>query len=160
MAQRVKAVLRHGRLAKSDVSLTLLLLHPSSFPLHPSALPSTSISRMQPFEPLISKQAPPVKRVLVCQNRTCRKQGADKVLAAFQARPVSGVAVVASSCLGQCGNGPMVCVLPDTIWYSQVHPDEVATVVDRHLINGQPVQTMLYSKPYLQLPVNNSHQPG
>lgn len=112
---------------------------------------------MQPSEPPISKQAPPAKQVLICQNRTCRKQGAGKVLAAFQARPVSEVTIIASSCLGQCGNGPMVCVLPDAIWYSQVHPDEVAAVVDRHLINGQPVQAMLYSKPYLQLPVKNSH---
>jgi len=47
------------------------------------------------------------RRVLVCQNRTCRKQGAAKVLAAFEKLSPSEVEVVASSCLGQCGNGPM-----------------------------------------------------
>jgi len=48
------------------------------------------------------------RQVLVCQNRTCRKQSAAKVLAAFGQLSPSEVEVVASSCLGQCGNGPMV----------------------------------------------------
>jgi (2Fe-2S) ferredoxin len=91
------------------------------------------------------------KTVLVCQNRTCRKQGSSKVLAAFQAHSVPGVAVVGCSCLGQCGNGPMVQICPDEIWYSNVHPDEVPAVVERHLLGNQPVRGMLYRK-FHQLP--------
>lgn len=100
-------------------------------------------------QPAVPEQPPPARWVLVCQNRTCRKQGSAKVLAAFQAEPVPGVAVVASSCLGQCGNGPMVHVVPDEIWYSQVQSDEVSAVVDRHLVKGQPIQAMLYPKFHL-----------
>ena len=83
--------------------------------------------------------------VMVCQNRTCRKQGAAKVLAAFQSHPVTGVTVQVSSCLGQCGNGPMVIVLPEQVWYSRVQPAEVPAVVKRHLQGGCPVAAMLYS---------------
>lgn len=86
------------------------------------------------------------KRVLVCQNRTCRKQGASKVLAAFQAHPLPEVTVTGCSCLGQCGNGPMVLILPEEVWYSCVRPDEVPTVVKRHLMGNQPVEAMLYCK--------------
>ena len=86
------------------------------------------------------------KRVLICQNRTCSKQGAGKVLAAFQAHTVPGVTVTGSSCLGQCGMGPMVQIIPDQVWYSYVHPDEVPAVVERHLLGGQPVAAMLYPK--------------
>ncbi|TAF56534.1 MAG: (2Fe-2S) ferredoxin domain-containing protein [Oscillatoriales cyanobacterium] len=68
------------------------------------------------------------KRVLVCQNRTCRKQGSAKVLAAFQKLSGAEVEVVASSCLGQCGNGPMVLVLPEEVWYSGVSAEEVAAI--------------------------------
>ncbi|MBN3884678.1 MAG: (2Fe-2S) ferredoxin domain-containing protein [Nostoc sp. JL34] len=57
--------------------------------------------------PIIDQHSSP-KCVRVCQNRTCKKQGAVKVLAAFIALPIPGVTVTASSCLGQCGNGPMV----------------------------------------------------
>ena len=86
------------------------------------------------------------KRVLVCQNRTCSKQGAGKVLAAFQRQAIPGVTVFGSSCLGQCGMGPMVLVTPEQVWYSHVHPDEVPTVIERHLLGERPVTAMLYPK--------------
>ncbi len=84
------------------------------------------------------------KTVRVCQNRTCRKQGAAKVLAAFEALPVPGVSVTGSGCLGQCGNGPMVLVLPERVWYSGVRPHEVPLVVEQHLMRGERVTQMLY----------------
>lgn len=86
------------------------------------------------------------KQVLVCQHRSCGKNGAAEVLAAFRAHPINGVEVVGSSCLGQCGNGPMVLVVPDKIWYGCVHPDEVPALVKRHLLGGQPVAAMLYRR--------------
>jgi (2Fe-2S) ferredoxin len=84
--------------------------------------------------------------VRVCQNRTCRKQGAKSVLEAFEALPVPGVIVTASSCLGQCGNGPMVLVLPDMVWYCGVRSNEVALVVEQHLIGNEKVTQMLYKR--------------
>ncbi|MEH2066207.1 MAG: (2Fe-2S) ferredoxin domain-containing protein [Nostoc sp.] len=93
--------------------------------------------------PTIDQPSSP-KCVRVCQNRTCKKQGSVKVLAAFAALPIPGVTVMASSCLGQCGNGPMVLVLPDMIWYSAVQPDEVSLLVEDHLLGGQIVKQMLY----------------
>ena len=86
------------------------------------------------------------KNVLVCQNRTCRKQGAAAVLASFQSHAPDDVAVTGSSCLGQCGNGPMVLVTPDEVWYCHVRPEEVPVVVERHLQAGKPVKAMLYPK--------------
>ena len=86
------------------------------------------------------------KTVLVCQSNACRKQGAAKVLAAFQAHPVVGVSAIASRCLGQCGNGPMVLILPEEVWYSGVHPDEVPALVQRYLRGGKPIKAMLYQK--------------
>lgn len=84
--------------------------------------------------------------VLVCQHRSCRKLGAAAVLAAFQLSPVAGITVIGSSCLGQCGNGPMVLVEPEQVWYSRVHPDEVAAVIERHLRGGKPIKAMLYKR--------------
>ncbi|MGE5660169.1 MAG: (2Fe-2S) ferredoxin domain-containing protein [Actinomycetota bacterium] len=86
------------------------------------------------------------RRVLICQNRTCRKQGAAKVLAAFQASPVLGVTVESSGCLGQCGNGPMVLVMPEAIWYSHIRPEEVPAIIHQHLQQGKPIAGMLYPK--------------
>lgn len=86
------------------------------------------------------------KTVLICQSNACRKFGAAKVLAAFLAHPVPDVTVIASPCLGQCGNSPMVLVEPEHIWYNCVHPDEVPAVVEKHLKNGKPIVAMLYPK--------------
>ena len=86
------------------------------------------------------------KEILVCQSCSCRKQGSAAVLAAFQALPVTNVTVVGSSCLGQCGCGPMVLVIPEQIWYSGVHSSEASAVIERHLKGGHPVVSMLYPK--------------
>ncbi|MBF2063563.1 MAG: (2Fe-2S) ferredoxin domain-containing protein [Calothrix sp. C42_A2020_038] len=84
--------------------------------------------------------------VRVCQNRSCRKQGAKSVLDAFLQFPVSGVTVTGSSCLGQCGNGPMVLVLPDMVWYSGVHASEVPLLVEQHLVSNRKVAHILYKR--------------
>lgn len=91
------------------------------------------------------------KKVLICQSKTCSKQGAAKVLAAFEAHPVPNVTITASVCLGQCGQGPMVLVQPEKIWYNRVLPEEVPTIIEKHLQNGQPVKSMLYVKFHPQL---------
>jgi (2Fe-2S) ferredoxin len=88
----------------------------------------------------------PQKSVLVCQNTACLKAGATNVLTAFQASPVADVTVIGSKCLGQCGNGPMVVVMPEEVWYSRVHPEEVPAVVERHLRGGRPIAAMFYRK--------------
>lgn len=84
--------------------------------------------------------------VRICQHRSCRKLGAAKVLAAFQQQSIPEVEIQASECLGQCGNGPMVVVLPEKVWYCRVLPDEVGAIASRHLILGKPVRSMLYRK--------------
>ena len=88
----------------------------------------------------------PSKTVLVCQNRSCKASSSAKVLQAFQNSlpDVENVEVIGSGCLGQCGNGPMVLILPDAIWYSRVAPHEVKILVEQHLHKGQPVRSMLY----------------
>ncbi|MDJ0732544.1 MAG: (2Fe-2S) ferredoxin domain-containing protein [Nostocaceae cyanobacterium] len=103
-------------------------------------------------KPSASPNKSPVsaKCVRVCQNRTCRKQGAAEVLATFQALAVPGVTVTGGGCLGQCGNGPMVLILPDNVWYCGVHPSEVPLVVEQHLLGGQRVKQMLYYRFHTQ----------
>lgn len=95
---------------------------------------------------IMTKPSECSRQVLVCQNRSCRRQGASAVLTAFERLPVADVTVVSSSCLGQCGSGPMVLVIPEQIWYNAVHPKEVPAVVEQHLQGGHPVESMLYPK--------------
>ncbi|NEO27778.1 MAG: (2Fe-2S) ferredoxin domain-containing protein [Kamptonema sp. SIO4C4] len=63
------------------------------------------------------------QQILVCQNRTCRKQGAKAVLRKFQAQ--LDTIVRGCGCLGYCGNGPTVVVLPEGKFYERVQPEDV-----------------------------------
>ncbi|MGC1308111.1 MAG: (2Fe-2S) ferredoxin domain-containing protein [Phormidesmis sp.] len=84
------------------------------------------------------------RTVLVCKNTTCSQQGSAKVLAAFDSHKPHDVTVKPSGCLGQCGSGPMVLVEPDKVWYSRVRPQDVPTIVSKHLQGGKRVTEKLY----------------
>lgn len=86
------------------------------------------------------------KCVWVCQNCTCKKQGALAVFQAFVALRLPEWTIIRSQCLGQCGNGPMVRVFPGDVWYWRVQPEEVAAIAERHLLQGDPVKALLYPR--------------
>lgn len=86
------------------------------------------------------------KRVVVCRGRSCCKYGAKKVLANFKQQLSSDVELIAVPCLGQCGCGAMVLIEPAGNWYSQVHPSEVAIIIEQDVISNLPVKAMLYPK--------------
>lgn len=102
------------------------------------------MSNQTQASPPTTEQPTASRCVRVCQNRACKKQGAAKVLAAFKALSVPDVTLRPTGCLGQCGNGPMVLILPERVWYSGVRPSEVPLVVEQHLLGGQEVKKMLY----------------
>ena len=94
-----------------------------------------------------SSQAHPLKqRVVVCRGRSCRKYNAEKVYSNFKQSLPPDTELISVPCLGQCGNGPMVLVEPEQIWYSQVQPKEVDTAIEQHIIGKSPVKKMLYRK--------------
>lgn len=95
---------------------------------------------------LSAKQTSTSKVVVVCRGRSCRKYDAAAVYQRFKQLLPPNIELIAVPCLGQCGNGAMVLVEPDRIWYFQVHPDEVIKVVQQHLMGNSPVKAMLYPK--------------
>jgi bidirectional [NiFe] hydrogenase diaphorase subunit len=51
--------------------------------------------------------------------------------------------VIGTGCMGLCGEGPLVKILPDDMLYQHVDPDVAARIVRDHLCNGQPVSDHL-----------------
>ena len=78
------------------------------------------------------------RTILVCQHETCPRQGATAVLKAFKSQTPSDVVVQSAGCLGECGSGPMVVVLPEEIWYCHVEVKDVPKIVEQHLRGGKP----------------------
>ena len=54
------------------------------------------------------------------------------------------VRVNRSGCFSQCGNGPMVVVYPEGVWYAAVSPADAAEIVSRHLVGGEPVERLRF----------------
>ncbi|MCL1465440.1 (2Fe-2S) ferredoxin domain-containing protein [Argonema galeatum] len=99
---------------------------------------------------------PEPRCVLICQNRSCLKNGSAEVLEAFQAAKVSGVTVESSPCMGQCSSGPTVRIVPDETWYCRIEPSDVPTIVETHLLGGKPVEAKLNPRIHLRIEMFSS----
>jgi sirohydrochlorin cobaltochelatase len=79
----------------------------------------------------------PEKHVAVCTNQTCAADGSPAVLERLRQETrdsdVCDVRITRSSCLGRCGEGPMVTVYPDGVWYGGVEQDDAERIVSSHL---------------------------
>ncbi len=93
---------------------------------------------------------PYVQHVLVCtdsKSKECKK-GGPAILKAFQAaikaRKLHRQVIVSEiGHVGGCKLGPNVIVYPDGVWYGLVGAEDVAEIVDRHLIGGEVVMRLL-----------------
>ena len=89
---------------------------------------------------------PQQRSVLVCQSRSCQRQGAEAVLAKFQRDAPDAVLVIPSDCMGQCSSGPTVKVMPGHTWYCRLTPEDVASIVEQHLGRGEWVRDRLHPR--------------
>ncbi len=76
----------------------------------------------------------------------CLEKGGEAVRQRFftelGARGVQAVKVTKMGCTLQHKSGPIVVVYPDGIWYARVTPDDVPTIIDRHLMHGEIVEEL------------------
>ncbi len=84
--------------------------------------------------------------VVVCQYRSCARNGSAEVLAAFQAAVPVGVFASGSNCMGQCAAGVTVRVMPEGSWYCRIRPGHVSLIVEQHLQENQPVTALLHPR--------------
>lgn len=97
----------------------------------------------------------PAKHVFVCtQSRppdhprgSCAAKGSAEVLQEFvqqfEQRQFWGrYAVSSSGCLGTCGTGPSVLVYPEGIMYGGVKKEDVASIIEEHLLGNKPVERL------------------
>ena len=51
-----------------------------------------------------------------------------------------------AGCLDACAHGVTVVVYPDAIWYGGVAPADVPEIVEEHLVNGRPVERLIFAR--------------
>jgi len=98
----------------------------------------------------------PEKHVFICtQSRppghprsSCADQGCNTVYEEFlwqlQNRNLfNKVQITATGCMGPCSEGPNVLVYPEGVMYAKVGKDDVASIYEQHLEQGQPLERLL-----------------
>ncbi|HEY0047895.1 MAG TPA: (2Fe-2S) ferredoxin domain-containing protein [Pyrinomonadaceae bacterium] len=117
------------------------------------------IDDREKLEKLAPVAAAPIKHhVFVCNGKSCAAVGGAEVKAAFErelesrnlryGKPSKGRnpngSVVLTDCgsVGFCSIGTAVLVYPEGVWYAQVRAEDVAEIVEKHLIGGKIVERL------------------
>lgn len=48
-----------------------------------------------------------------------------------------------AGCLDRCGQGPLMVVYPQAVWYTFVDYDDIDEIIQSHLINGKVVERLV-----------------
>jgi NADH:ubiquinone oxidoreductase subunit F (NADH-binding)/(2Fe-2S) ferredoxin/NAD-dependent dihydropyrimidine dehydrogenase PreA subunit len=95
---------------------------------------------------------PAVKHLMICGGTGCHATGSIAVIEAFRKEISSRglddrFKVVETGCNGFCAKGPVMVVQPDGIFYVQLKAEDAARIIEEHLLNGRPVEKLLYKDP-------------
>ncbi|SCZ80656.1 NAD(P)-dependent iron-only hydrogenase diaphorase component flavoprotein [Acidaminobacter hydrogenoformans DSM 2784] len=90
--------------------------------------------------------------LMVCGGTGCISSGADTLITELENILVQKgydkeVKVVKTGCFGFCGQGPIVKVHPDNVFYVQVQASDAAEIIEEHVIKGRHVDRLLYVEP-------------
>jgi sirohydrochlorin cobaltochelatase len=88
------------------------------------------------------------KHLLVCVNSECVSQGSAALLAALRLKLKERgldrvIQTTKTSCLRRCGDGPLLVVYPDGVWYRCLKPTDLDEVIEQHLCANRPVGRLL-----------------
>ncbi|MBO7446045.1 MAG: NADH-quinone oxidoreductase subunit NuoF [Bacteroidales bacterium] len=103
--------------------------------------------------------------ILLCGGTGCTASESPKIKANFESilaekNLTDDVQVVATGCFGFCEKGPIVKILPDNTFYTQVKPEDCREIVDEHIIKGRKVQRLLYENPEDKAHISDSKHMG
>lgn len=99
------------------------------------------------------------RRIIICAGTGCMANGALKISNEFkQISQLMGLQLetelkkeensfnllTGSGCQGFCQMGPLVTVEPEGIFYVKVQPEDVAEIIQETVLNGRPVERLLY----------------
>jgi len=92
------------------------------------------------------------KHLLICGGTGCHATGSiavkDALLEEISKKGQDqNFKVIETGCNGFCAKGPVMVVQPDGIFYQLLKTKDMPKIVEEHLMNGQPVERLLYRDP-------------
>ena len=103
--------------------------------------------------------------LLVCGGTGCRASESDLIVENLKKELEekglqNEVQVIMTGCFGFCEKGPIVKVMPDNTFYTQVKPEDAPIIVAEHVIKGRKVARLLYTDPTKKEHVSDSKHMG
>ena len=86
-------------------------------------------------------------RINGTQKGYCHTKGSVDIVQRFmeevEDRDLSSDVMISNTgCFGICDRGPIVVVYPEGVWYGGVKPEDVETIEEKHLENGEVVKEL------------------
>jgi len=90
--------------------------------------------------------------ILVCGGTGCIASGAEDVVGELRAELTKHnlqdeVQVLKTGCFGFCEQGPIVKIYPDNVFYVKVQGEDIAKLVEEHIVKGRIYDKLLYTDP-------------
>ncbi len=103
--------------------------------------------------------------MLVCGGTACHASQSEEILTKFKELIVSKgleteVQAIKTGCFGFCEKGPIVKMMPDNTFYTQVKPGDCAEILEEHIIKGRKVTRLLYQDPETKERISDSRHMG
>jgi NADP-reducing hydrogenase subunit HndC len=103
--------------------------------------------------------------ILVCGGTGCHASSSNLLLENLReqvaGKDLAGeVQVLATGCFGFCEKGPIVKIIPDNTFYTQVQPADATEIIEEHVIKGRQVGRLLYKDPVNKEVISDSRKMG
>lgn len=103
--------------------------------------------------------------ILVCGGTGCRASSSKNIISRMEdylkeKNLEDEVQVIATGCFGFCEKGPIVKIMPDNTFYTQVKPEDAEEIINEHIIKGRKVERLLYKDPEKKATVSDSKHMG
>jgi NADP-reducing hydrogenase subunit HndC len=87
--------------------------------------------------------------ILVCGGTGCKSSNSSLIVQNLEdelsaENLTNRVNVLMTGCFGFCEKGPIVKILPDNTFYTEVKPEDAKEIVQSHIMNGEKVERLLY----------------
>lgn len=101
--------------------------------------------------------------VMVCAGTGCVSADAEGIIEALKEELAKvhyekEVNVIRTGCFGFCGQGPIIKIHPDNVFYVQVKKEDASEIVHEHIVKGRPVGRLLYMDPEEKIQLSNHDQ--
>ena len=100
-------------------------------------------------------------QILICGGTGCKASDshiiAERLQQVLERNNIADkVDIITTGCLGFCEKGPIVKIIPDNTFYTQVVPDDADEIVREHIIGGRKIERLLYIDPKTEKTVSDS----